>query len=204
VSGSLPARHAEAGCGAPQESTLDDLAETAIWLAWQGEVLNSGKVTKVPYRRVGRKASSTNPTTWASREVARARSQGLPRPAGIGGVGIVLGQIVRDDLVLVGIDLDTCRRPDGGDLLAPWAQTVVEGLASYTEISPSETGVKSFFLLKQSDAATLAGRWGPNGGKWKKGDDEEPHKPAPAPPKKAVSRAYRSRTSRSACRDRRA
>jgi hypothetical protein len=42
---------------------------------------------------------------------------------------------------LVGFDLDGCRNPETGEL-APWAQDVVNGLNSYTEVSPSGTGLR--------------------------------------------------------------
>ena len=48
-----------------------------------------------------------------------------------------------DGACLVGIDLDTCRDPQNGDL-EPWAAEVIERFGSYTEISPSKTGVKIF------------------------------------------------------------
>jgi hypothetical protein len=158
--------------------TIADLANAPIWVAWQGEQLPSGKVTKVPYHRAERKASTTDPSTWLTRDLALARSETLPKPAGIGGVGIVLGREVEKDLILVGFDLDTCRQANGTDHLAPWAQAVIDGVGTYTEISPSETGVKSFFLMCRDDVSVLAARYGLNGGKWKKGDDEHPHLPA--------------------------
>jgi len=42
---------------------------------------------------------------------------------------------------LVGFDLDGCRNPATGEI-APWAQDVVDGLNSYTEVSPSGTGLR--------------------------------------------------------------
>jgi putative DNA primase/helicase len=42
-----------------------------------------------------------------------------------------------------GVDLDGCRDKESG-VIAPWAQRWIDSLNSYTEISPSETGVKIF------------------------------------------------------------
>src|SRR5207244_2269479 len=50
------------------------------------------------------------------------------------GPGIVLGD------GLVGVDLDHCRDPETG-AIEPWALAIVKELASYTEASPSRTGV---------------------------------------------------------------
>ena len=66
----------------------------------------------------------------------------LPKPYGIGGVGLELGDL-GDSRSTGGIDLDACRQP--GEPLASWAAEVVQRIASYTEISPSETGAKVFF-----------------------------------------------------------
>jgi len=42
-----------------------------------------------------------------------------------------------------GTDLDDCRDPETGEI-QPWALDIVEDLDSYTEVSPSETGLKVF------------------------------------------------------------
>jgi hypothetical protein len=42
-----------------------------------------------------------------------------------------------------GFDLDNCRNPDSGEI-AGWAQDIIAKLNSYSEISPSGTGVKVF------------------------------------------------------------
>jgi putative DNA primase/helicase len=41
----------------------------------------------------------------------------------------------------VGLDLDDCRDPETGEI-ALWAQEIIDGMDSYTEVSPSGTGVK--------------------------------------------------------------
>jgi archaellum biogenesis ATPase FlaH len=42
-----------------------------------------------------------------------------------------------------GIDLDHCRKPETGEI-KPWARRIIAVLNSYTEVSPSETGVHIF------------------------------------------------------------
>ena len=114
----------------------DELKEMKVWLVWKLE-FNDGATkpwTKVPYAEKGggvRRASSTDPTTWRSFETARF----VFEHSDYDGVGIVL----RDDIV--GIDLDNCRNPTTGEL-SKTAQLIVSTVNSYTEVSPSGTGVK--------------------------------------------------------------
>ena len=109
------------------------LAELPRWLVWREEMRGSRK-TKVPYdpKNPTGMASSTDPTTWSSLSVAAQVAE-----RGFSGVGIVLGEGIG------GIDLDGCRDPETGEV-APWAQTIIHGFASYAEVSPSGTGVKIF------------------------------------------------------------
>ena len=80
---------------------------------------------------------------------------------GAAGVGVVFSQIDND--FLCGIDLDSCRDKATEDI-APWAQEIIDRLASYTEVSPSGTGVKIFFTVagdSLADIETLfAGKYG--------------------------------------------
>jgi hypothetical protein len=127
--------------------TLADLAALPRWVGWQTEQGEGRKKpTKVPYSPHGRlrKAHADKPATWGTRDQAKAKSDELPRPLGIGGTGVELGNL-GDGRVLAGVDLDTCR--DDAGAFAPWALEVVDRLASYTEVSPSFTGAKVFFLL---------------------------------------------------------
>jgi putative DNA primase/helicase len=52
----------------------------------------------------------------------------------------------RDGLRLIVIDLDHCREPTGPGVgkLEAWAETIIDTIHSYTEISPSGTGVHIF------------------------------------------------------------
>ena len=102
------------------------------WLVWRSEE-RDGKPTKIPYSPLtGQRASSTTPETWAGYEEALRAA----REHGYGGVGFVFTPA--DDLC--GVHLDGCLDPETGEI-EPWALGVIEELDSYTEISPSGTGV---------------------------------------------------------------
>jgi hypothetical protein len=91
-----------------------------------------------------------------------------------GGIGFELG-VVEEGLAIGGIDLDTCRAPDG--TVADWAVEVVQQFGSYTEVSPSGTGVKVFFAFDPSALAALRSAMGKkpgegSGRKWARGKGE--------------------------------
>lgn len=100
------------------------------WVLWRDE-----QGVKMPYAITGRKASSTNPTTWSSYERVRA----IEAKGGYSGIGYVF---IADD-PFTGIDLDDCRQ-DGTN--EPWAQAIIDEAASYAEVSPSGNGVKIWVI----------------------------------------------------------
>ena len=108
------------------------------------------------------------------------RAAFLPRPYGTGGVGLEFTTLT-DGRCTGGVDLDSCRDPASGILLA-WAQNFVDQLAIYTEVSPSGTGVKTFFTFHAADYFALREALGRNGQgellfskNWKlQGDDHPP------------------------------
>jgi putative DNA primase/helicase len=102
------------------------------WLVWRSEE-RDGRPTKVPYNPdTGEKADSTNPRTWTS----YGRAVRACKEHGYGGVGFAFTP--EDDLC--GVDLDGCLDPETGEMEG-WAREIIEELSSYTEISPSGTGV---------------------------------------------------------------
>jgi hypothetical protein len=115
----------------PMPDVPASLKELRQWLRWKLEPNKDGDLTKVPYQVNGDKASSTNPNTWTDYQTA------------VSGVIITntqgVGFVV--DGGIVGIDLDGCRDANTGDL-TEWAQRIVDALDSYTEITPSQTGVR--------------------------------------------------------------
>ncbi len=107
-----------------------ELKELAQWVLWKYTTV-SGRVTKVPFdAKNGRKASTTNPATWSSLDQALRSLRKYPK---YDGIGFVFSQ----DDPYCGIDLDHCI---GQDLL-PQAREIVESLQTYTEITPSGTGL---------------------------------------------------------------
>lgn len=112
------------------------LRERAQWVAWK-YVERDGKLTKSPINpHSGGFAKSTDPATWGTYDVALAACSQF---AGLEGVGFVF----TPDDPYCGVDLDDCIDADTGQL-KDWAATFVEQLASYSEVSPSGTGVKVF------------------------------------------------------------
>jgi hypothetical protein len=108
-----------------------DLTELNQWILWRYE-----DGTKVPYQRSGKKASSTNPATWAEyTEVMEAYS----RTHVYSGVGFVFSV----DDPYVGVDLDRCVKADGTP--EGWAVGIIGKFAdTYMELSPSGRGVHIF------------------------------------------------------------
>ena len=154
---------------------LADAALLPRWMAWRTELRNE-KRTKVPHSVRGGAGKSNDPATWGDREAAEARAATLTFNHGPGGIALVLGDL-GDDTTLCGVDLDTCIA-DGET--APWAAEIVERFGSYAETSPSETGIKVFFLADTTDVANLiaAELLAPAGGKSFKLQTEADHPPA--------------------------
>src|SRR3982751_2755687 len=104
------------------------------WCVWKLEPDKDGKLTKVPYNaRTGRAGSSTNRKTWATFDEA---IQTYERN-GYAGIGFYFGN------GFAGIDLDACRNPITGEI-EQWALDIVRAGESYTEVSPSGTGLHIF------------------------------------------------------------
>jgi putative DNA primase/helicase len=126
--------------------TLASLSTNNQWVAWKEQSNKQGKPTKVPKNpHSGDDARiPTDPSTYGTLDEAIARKQMIN---GIGGVGIVLGS-VNNDYHLVGIDLDSCRAEE---TIADWALEIIERFDTYAEISPSQSGIKLFFLMRNND-----------------------------------------------------
>lgn len=115
---------------------LEELCERPQWLCWRSDppLVEGGKRRKVPVSpRTGRNASSTDAATWGTAEQALAWRDEHPDTAGV-------GFVFTPDDPYSGIDLDACIDAATG-VLAIWARAIVDRLDSYTEVSPSGTGV---------------------------------------------------------------
>src|SRR4051794_22911869 len=133
--------------------TLSVMSSWPCWVGWQTELrAGEDEPTKVPYVGVGRKARA-NATKWIDRAAAQAVADLLPKPFGIGGVGVEFA-LMTDGRRMGGIDLDKCRDPETG-AIEPWALRIIELFDSYTEVSPSGTGVKIFFTYWGDDLERL-------------------------------------------------
>ncbi len=116
------------------EGIPGELKSEDQWVVWCWEK-RASKWTKVPVNAAsGARASSTDSSTWSAFEEAirYTRKNLLP------GVGFVF-----TGSSFAGADLDGCRDPETGRL-EEWARAIVAELDSYTEASPSGTGVKVF------------------------------------------------------------
>lgn len=115
-----------------------DLKDRPQWVLWRYET-RDGKPTKVPYTpQAGRRASVTDPATWATFGQALAVYQ----QGGWAGVGYVLTEADP----FTGVDLDKCLTADGQP--EPWAAYHVARLDSYTEVTPSGQGLRIFIKGK--------------------------------------------------------
>lgn len=85
------------------------------------------KATKPPYQPSGERADVSNLSTWSSFDEVLDRFDGF-------------GFVFTADDPFIGIDLDHCREPTTG-ILTDEAQWVLTHCPTYTEISPSGTGL---------------------------------------------------------------
>jgi len=114
-------------CGMADFSNIPlELRERPQWVTWLVEE-RDGKATKVPYGVGDQRASSTDSATWMTFENATAKSKRI-------------GFVFHADDPYCGIDLDKCRDRSNG-LIHNAAREIVVALDSYTEVSPSGTGV---------------------------------------------------------------
>lgn len=109
------------------------------FVCWRWEPDENGKPAKVLKRALTgsiQSAMSTKPATWSTyAEACEAVATGH-----YAGIGFVCRPA--EDGIFV-VDLDGCIDPGTGEV-APWASEIVEQIDSYTELSPSGTGLKIF------------------------------------------------------------
>lgn len=106
-----------------------ELRDRPQWVLWREEE-RGGRTTKVPYAPGVHKASSTDLATWNTFEDVLT----VAKTGQYDGIGFVFSSADP----FVGVDLDDCIQHGG---IEPWAVTIVEALCTYTEVSPSGTGV---------------------------------------------------------------
>lgn len=108
----------------------NELTQNALWCVWRRET-REGKPTKVPYNAItGKRAETNNPSTFCSYEIADETFRIDPD---YNGVGILVSN------GFAGIDIDHCVT-DGE--LSDQAKDICQEINSYTELSPSKTGLR--------------------------------------------------------------
>lgn len=115
------------------ENIPDEIKQQAKWVMWRWE-FRKGKWTKPPYQVNGELATSTDPATWTDFESALKAFQN-------GGKWDGIGFTLSKDDPYVGIDWDNCISPSGE--INPKVLALVRDIDSYTEVSPSGTGLKT-------------------------------------------------------------
>jgi hypothetical protein len=119
----------EKGSTGPLPAGLEWLTKSPNWVVWRF-VTEDGRRTKKPYQTHGKDAKANDKKTWTSYgAVCTARKE-------FDGIGYVL-----TDTEIVAFDIDNCRDPKTGEL-DPWAKALVEKCNTYTEITPSKTGIR--------------------------------------------------------------
>jgi hypothetical protein len=139
-----------------EENTPAVLQTLPQWVCWRYDNVK-GRQTKVPYdpNQTFARAKSNEPATWGTFDQALARYRKDGRFDGI-------AFNFSDDDPYAGIDLDDCLDPDTQQFT--WGQDIVDAFASYTEISPSGTGVKIFIRGKlPPEARHVVKNMGANG-----------------------------------------
>ncbi|GAC1634483.1 MAG: hypothetical protein NVS4B11_36450 [Ktedonobacteraceae bacterium] len=114
----------------PSDSILETLRPYPQFVVWKYTTVD-GKSKKPPFDpKTGQLASPTNPATWSS----LAEAQKALRTGTYNGLGFVFSE----DDPFTGVDIDTCVV---NGKLTLQAQELVSELWSYTELSPSHTGI---------------------------------------------------------------
>jgi RecA/RadA recombinase len=107
------------------------------WAPWRAEWNEKKqKWTKIPHKAARPEFGLSNKSTvgWVTFDEAMAVYEAnRDKFAGV-------GYLMTDPHGVIGFDLDNCRNPETGEL-APWAAELVAKLDTYTEVSPSGTGV---------------------------------------------------------------
>jgi putative DNA primase/helicase len=113
----------------------EELKASPQFVGWRYESRDDKWTKPLICVQTGGHASATDPQTWTSCSLAlHAYQQGTYALDGI-------GYVLTEGDQIVGFDLDHCRDPDTGELDL-WAADLIHRLDSYSEVSPSGTGVR--------------------------------------------------------------
>ena len=110
------------------EAIPEELKTLRQWVVWQGN--------KIPVNpNSGKPAKSNDPTTWGTFDQGWNYYERHKTDVCKG-----IGFMFSPDDPYTGIDLDKCINPETGEMES-WAKDIINQMDSYTELSPSGTGV---------------------------------------------------------------
>jgi P4 family phage/plasmid primase-like protien len=126
-----------------------ELKDLPHWILWsKSEDKSSGRFGKKPINKRGYPVDATDPKNWLTFKAALSERERSSHAAGLGlcmsGNPVTTHEGPR---FLVGIDIDECVRWEdaGAGGLTEQAAEILGAMNSYSEISPSGTGVRGFF-----------------------------------------------------------
>jgi len=121
----------------PSLSVPEALLGGNRWICWRYEQVG-GEDKKPPYDpKTGEYASINESNTWGDFETAL----GAYQSGDYDGIGYVL----TEEDSITGFDFDDCRDPKTGEI-EPEIEDIIERLDSYSEISPSGTGIHTLIV----------------------------------------------------------
>jgi len=121
-----------------EDNLPTELKQYRQWVLWRYEKRDS-KLTKPPFDCNGEYASSTDAQTWTDYDkVLKTYSTGS-----FDGIGFVVTPTDK----YCGVDLDHCRNNETGEITQT-ARDIITRLNSYTEITPSLTGIRIWIKAK--------------------------------------------------------
>lgn len=116
-----------------------EMKECPVWICWRKENRNNGRIAKIPMNPFdGRYGDVTNPAKWTTFE----KALNACNKYNMDGIGFVFSK----EYGFVGVDIDHCIDEDG--ILSDFAKEIIEELDSYTELSPSGTGIHIYYFGK--------------------------------------------------------
>ena len=115
----------------------EELRTVKQWVMWRFDWnLKSASWAKVPYQTNGQRAASDNPETWNTFDSVMVTFE--QSRSSFDGIGFMFSP----ESGYVGVDVDNCIVEGDDNLdLTPFAQKVWLRMDTYTEISPSGTGI---------------------------------------------------------------
>ena len=124
------------------EAVPDELKRLDQWVLWKYETRDD-TTTKIPYNsKKQQRASTTDSRTWSC--FSTVCDLIIQYPETYAGVGFVFSA----DDPFIGIDIDDCL---AGGTLKSWAKELVDlMLPTYTEVSPSGSGIKMWIQAEKT------------------------------------------------------